>query len=739
MKKKFSKIKLLFIGPYIPSKNLATWPAVSPAANKWQKFFLNSLSKLNVDLEYIYYRPSSLYPKGKLLPFLEKVQLDINYKTSQIKYLNIPFFKNYTLQISLLNKLKKIINHSSKNQIKFIISYNTPAFTKKIFLDPIISENYIKINLLADDKTIAGSDASVFLSFYEFLKSNEKNKIHIDGGIYPIIKKNLLQKKKINKFIFFYSGSLLRYIGINILIKALDLIKEKNFELWISGPGAGKSKLLKTAAEKDERIKILGFLNNEKLMNAYNQADIFINPRNTALEENVRNFPSKLFDYLGWQKKIISSWTPGLSPDYRKVLHIVKNTSESLASAMKFYLKKNDNKNKLSNEFLKKKSWDTQAKKFVYFLRRLLIENKSNKCNIIFTWEDLPAYGYHLLKFLYLKLKKNKYINLRIISNPGIHQKNYLENSLFYKKIIWINKTAKYKWKDLGLKIPNIYFQAGWKIKSFFYLGRFVNKQSIKIICTDNSIQKRDIKQTIGSYFFKFFYKKHFSSSFVPGISGKNLMIKFGFKVNEIFTNSYAALENIYKNKTPILNRKKQFIFVGQLIKRKNVEKLVNAFINANSNHNAWKLIIVGKGELTFSKNQLGDNIKIIQSLPPRELNKLYNQSRFLILPSIRDHWPLVVNEACLAGCFLVLSDTIGSIKDLANQKNSLIFNPFNNYSIQKTIEDAMKLNNKELMIGSKESLRLARHFNYKRTYNSIKKIINNYLIKNSFSNAKLK
>jgi glycosyltransferase involved in cell wall biosynthesis len=85
--------------------------------------------------------------------------------------------------------------------------------------------------------------------------------------------------------------------------------------------------------------------------------------------------------------------------------------------------------------------------------------------------------------------------------------------------------------------------------------------------------------------------------------------------VNEIFTNTYAALENIYKNKTPILNRKKQFIFVGQLIKRKNVEKLVNAFINANSNHNAWKLIIVGKGELTFSKNQLGDNIKIIQSL----------------------------------------------------------------------------------------------------------------------------
>ena len=737
MKKKFSKIKLFFIGPYVPTKNLATWPAVSPAATKWQKFLLNSLSKLDVDLEFIYYRPSSLYPKGKIFPFLEKIRLDVNVKTSQIKYLNLFFLRNYTLQNSLLNKLKKNINHSSKNQKKIIISYNTPNFIRKIFLDPIISENYIKINLLADDNAIAGSDGSVYLSFYEFLKSNNKNKIHLDGGIYPIKKKEIILKKKTDKIIFFYSGSFYKYIGINNLINTIDLIKEKNCEFWISGPG--NNKFLEIAAKKDKRIKVLGFLNNEKLMNAYNQADIFINLRNADLEENSRNFPSKLFDYLGWKKKIISTWTLGLSHDYRKVLHIVKNTSESLASAMKFYLKKNDNKNKLSNEFLKKKSWDTQAKKFFYFIKRLLIKNKSNKCNIIFTWEDLPAYGYHLLKFLDLKLKKNKYINFRVISNPGIHQKNYLENSFFYKKIIWINKTAKYKWKDLGLKIPNIYFQSGWKVKSFFYLGRFVNKNSIKILCTDNSLQKKNIKQTIGSYFFKFFYKNRFNSTFVPGASGKNLMIKFGYKRNKIFTNLYAALQNIYTNKTPILNRKKQFIFVGQLIKRKNVERLVNAFINANSSHNAWKLIIVGKGKLTFSKNQLGDNIKIIQSLPPRELSKLYNQSRFFILPSIRDHWPLVVNEACLTGCFLILSDNIGSIKDLANQKNSLIFNPFNNYSIQKTIEDAMNLNNKELMIGSKESVRLSRHFAYNKFYNSVKKIINNYLIKNSLSNVKLK
>ena len=31
---------------------------------------------------------------------------------------------------------------------------------------------------------------------------------------------------------------------------------------------------------------------------------------------------------------------------------------------------------------------------------------KDKKLNIYFTWTELPAYGYFLLKFIYLQLKK---------------------------------------------------------------------------------------------------------------------------------------------------------------------------------------------------------------------------------------------------------------------------------------------------------------------------------------------
>lgn len=356
--------------------------------------------------------------------------------------------------------------------------------------------------------------------------------------------------------------------------------------------------------------------------------------------------------------------------------------------------------------------------------------NKNKKLNIYFTWTELPAYGYYILKYLDSKLKKNKLINFRVISNPNSFQKNYKENNSFYKKIIWIKKNKKYSWNDIGLEIPHIFFQSGWSIKSFNNLGKLTklnNKDNKVIIGVDNSIQKNNLRQFLGSLYFKFFLKKNFDYALVPGQSGKRLMMKFGFEHNEIFTGVYSAIKNVYKNKILIKNRKKQFLYVGQFIDRKNISRLIDAFKKANSNKKDWKLLMVGRGPLKIKRKHLGNSIKIIKKLPPKKLCNLFNQSLFFILPSIREHWGLVVHEASLSGCFLLLSNNVGSIEDFSNKKNSKIFNPKSIVSIQKSIEQAMILSNKELIIANKESERLGNLNNYYSFFVNIKKIINKY------------
>ena len=360
--------------------------------------------------------------------------------------------------------------------------------------------------------------------------------------------------------------------------------------------------------------------------------------------------------------------------------------------------------------------------------------HKKKKINVYLTKTELSRYNYFFLKYLFSKFKNQKIFNLVIISTNYPGKKYYKENTDFFKSIKWIDKNKLYDWNDLKLECPDILFQAGWTVKPFNYLGKITRKinKNCKIILTaDNSYKKNNIRQYLGKYYFYFFLKRKFDFVWVPGKSGKKLMLNFGMNENNIFTGLYSSLIQIYKNKTPANNRKKQFLFVGQFIKRKNIEILIKAFDNLRLKKKGdWKLILVGSGDLDF-KSQPHKNIKVISYSTPSKLLKLYNESLFFVLPPLEDHWPLVVHEASLCGCFLLLSDRVGNINEFANNKNSIIFNPKSEYSIKNSLQKAMFLTKDKLNFANKTSELLGKKTNYDNSYRQFVKIINKCLRKN--------
>ena len=101
-------------------------------------------------------------------------------------------------------------------------------------------------------------------------------------------------------------------------------------------------------------------------------------------------------------------------------------------------------------------------------------------------------------------------------------------------------------------------------------------------------------------------------------------------------------------------------------------------------------------------------------------------KSRFLVLPTYSDHWPLVVNEATLCGCGLIITNIVGNRPELSNKKNSFLCDVASTSTLTKCLQEASVLSDRKLDIMFRESIKLGSKFTISNWVNSYYKIINN-------------
>jgi glycosyltransferase involved in cell wall biosynthesis len=78
---------------------------------------------------------------------------------------------------------------------------------------------------------------------------------------------------------------------------------------------------------------VFGVVDEAKLRVLSEAAWAFVNPRPPSIAENAHNFPSKVLEYLSYGKPVVSTWTPGLAPEYREVLMVVDGESPDALAA----------------------------------------------------------------------------------------------------------------------------------------------------------------------------------------------------------------------------------------------------------------------------------------------------------------------------------------------------------------------------------------------------------------------
>jgi glycosyltransferase involved in cell wall biosynthesis len=113
------------------------------------------------------------------------------------------------------------------------------------------------------------------------------------------------------------------------------------------------------------------------------------------------------------------------------------------------------------------------------------------------------------------------------------------------------------------------------------------------------------------------------------------------------------------------------FLYVGRLSREKGLFDLLDAFCRVHGQNPEATLSLAGSGlieeELRQRARALGieSAVTLLGTKTPEEIGRLLMSSAAMILPSYREPWGLVVNEALSFGCPVVVSDICGCVPEL--------------------------------------------------------------------------
>ena len=125
-----------------------------------------------------------------------------------------------------------------------------------------------------------------------------------------------------------YLGKLSKSGGLDVLLALPKLVADRNVRFIYGGKGyPADIARLNALAASDPRVDFRGFVEDSDVAELFEQADVFINPRDPDDVVNDMVFPSKIMHYLQTGKTVVSTWTKGLDPAYRDLMLFSKTSS----------------------------------------------------------------------------------------------------------------------------------------------------------------------------------------------------------------------------------------------------------------------------------------------------------------------------------------------------------------------------------------------------------------------------
>ena len=401
-------MKIIFLANLFPDKikkeiELNSIGSVQYAANAFQWNFVRGLDQNNDCAIKIINAPLvGSYPFSyKKLSIKKHLFAHAQNATdTSVAFLNFAIIKHYFVRKALVRELIKNVEHNQSESQTIVVYGMLPPWVLAAIK---IKEKYpiIKLCLIVPDlpeymsdpkrifykireyfipnlySYISKFDSFVFMTdaMAEHFKITDKKWVTIEGMVDPneINIQSTLQT--LNKKIVMYAGTLSQRFGIVDLLDAFQQIEDPHYELWICGSGDGLKEIVSKSL-LDIRIKVLGLLPREQVLELQKKATVLVNPRNSKGEYTKYSFPSKTMEYLLSGTPCIMKPLPGIPDEYYQYLFLVDNDSivslrNKIIEVCSFSEEKLEVIGKSAQKFvLEKKNYTFQTKKMIDMFKK---------------------------------------------------------------------------------------------------------------------------------------------------------------------------------------------------------------------------------------------------------------------------------------------------------------------------------------------------------------------------------
>ena len=204
-------------------------------------------------------------------------------------------------------------------------------------------------------------------------------------------------------------------------------------------------------------------------------------------------------------------------------------------------------------------------------------------------------------------------------------------------------------------------------------------------------------KNKLINYLKKIYIKYRNKKNYNWYVQSELMRVKLVNFLNVKYSN--IKITPIFRNNKSEITPKKlnSFIYVSNGSKHKNHSRLLSAFIKASEISRLQIILNLTLSDTdykksSYSKSKIPENLKIINHgiVDSNMLDIIYQDSKFLIFPSLNESFGLPLIESINNNCKVIASD-LKFIKEIIEP--SLLFNPFSISSITNNILEAISKN----------------------------------------------